>query len=81
MEHLPETLKALADKTRFRIVCALLSHDCCVGALAMHLGISEAAASQHLQVLRQAGLAKGEKRSYWTHYAIDRDTLREVVGD
>jgi|CZCA01.1.fsa_nt_gi ArsR family transcriptional regulator len=79
MEHLPETLRALADETRFRIVNLLLTHDYCVGALASHLGISEAAVSQHLQILRKAGLAKGEKRSYWTHYSIDRDKLRQVA--
>lgn len=78
MDCLPEMLKALADETRFEIVRLLLTHDYCVGALAKHLGISEAAVSQHLQILRKAGLAKPEKRSYWTHYSIDRDRLGQV---
>jgi DNA-binding transcriptional ArsR family regulator len=51
--------KALADETRFKLLTLLLSHDLCVGALARHLGTSEAAVSQHLKQLREAGLVKG----------------------
>jgi len=72
-------LKALADETRLKLISLLLTHDLCVGALAHRLGISEAAVSQHLQVLRKAGLIKGEKRGYWTHYAVERDILKELA--
>lgn len=68
-------LKALADETRLKIINLLLNHDYCVGALARRLNISEAAVSQHLQILRKSGLAKGEKRGYYTHYSIDRAVL------
>ncbi|NPV81782.1 MAG: winged helix-turn-helix transcriptional regulator [Firmicutes bacterium] len=81
MEYLPRRLKALADETRFRIVNLLLTHDYCVGALARRLGISEAAVSQHLQILRKTGLIKGEKRGYWTHYSVERDVLRQIAND
>jgi ArsR family transcriptional regulator, arsenate/arsenite/antimonite-responsive transcriptional repressor len=72
-------LKALADESRFRIIYLLLTHDLCVGALADHLSMSKAAVSQHLQILRKAGLVKGEKRGYWTHYGVDRDVLRRIA--
>jgi ArsR family transcriptional regulator len=72
-------LKALADETRLKLLSLLLNHDLCVGALAHRLGISEAAVSQHLQVLRKAGLIKGEKRGYWTHYAVERNLLKELA--
>jgi len=64
-------LKGLADGTRLKIIRLLLKYDLCVGALAHHLGISKPAVSQHLQVLRKAGLVKGEKRSYWTHHSVE----------
>ncbi len=73
-------LKALADETRFRIINLLLTHDLCVGALADHLDISKAAVSQHLQILRKAGLVRGEKRGYWTHYSVDRSAIHQI-GD
>lgn len=81
MEHLPRVLKALADETRYKMVDLLLTHDYCVGALAARLGVSEAAVSQHLQILRKAGLAKGEKRGYWTHYSVERDVLRQIADE
>ena len=74
-------LKALADENRFRIINLLLSHDFCVGALASHLGISKAAVSQHLQVLRKSGLVKGEKRGYWTHYSVERSMLHDIANN
>ena len=57
-----EILKALADETRIKILTLLLTHDFCVGALANKLSLSEAAISQHLQLLRKTGLVKGEKK-------------------
>ncbi len=74
-EDLLPALKALAHETRFRMVELLLSHNLCVRALASCLQISEAAASQHLRILRKAGLVKGEKQGYWTHYAVQTDAL------
>lgn len=73
--------KALGDETRFKILRLLLSHDLCVGALAKRLRISEGAISQHLQVLRKAGLVQGEKRGYWTHYAVQTDMLVKIADD
>jgi len=75
------TLKALADDTRFRIIDLLLTHDLCVGALAGRLNISKAAVSQHLQILRKAGLVRGEKRGYWTHYSVDKGAIHQIAED
>lgn len=81
MSDLIPHLKALADDTRFQIIDLLLAHDLCVGALAGRLGVSKAAVSQHLQVLRKAGLVRGEKRGYWTHYSVDRNAIRRIGGE
>jgi DNA-binding transcriptional ArsR family regulator len=75
-----KVLKTLGDENRFKIIRLLLSHDFCVGAISHHLGISKPAVSQHMKILREAGLVKGEKRGYWTHYVVDRNILNEV-GD
>ena len=75
------SLKALADEKRLKILQMLLSSDLCVGALAKHLGISKPAVSQHLSILRKAGLVKGEKRGYWTHYMVDRQALVLVAAE
>ena len=76
-----KSLKALADEKRLKILKMLLSSDLCVGALANHLGVSKPAVSQHLQILRKAGLVKGEKRGYWTHYRVDRQALARIAAE
>ena len=73
------SLKALADEKRLKILRMLLNADLCVGALAKHLGISKPAVSQHLRILRKAGLVKGEKRGYWTHYTVERQALSAIA--
>ena len=70
--------KALAHETRWRMIELLLGHSLCVGALAQALGVTEAAASQHLQILRKAGLVRGEKRGYWTHYLVQTEVLERL---
>ncbi len=71
--------RALGDKNRYNIICLLLENHYCVGALANRLNISQAAVSQHLQVLRKVGLVWGEKRGYWTHYLVNKKAL-EAAG-
>ena len=56
-----------------------MQHDYCVGALANRLGVSDAAVSQHLRILRKGELVKGEKRGYWTHYVVEREALNQAA--
>ena len=73
--------RALADDTRRKIISLLLGHNYCVSELARVLKISESAVSQHLKVLKEADLLTGEKRSYYMHYDIDREKLRELARE
>ena len=81
MRKLVDLLKVLADEKRFRIVNLLLKHNFCVRPLAKKLGISEAAVSQHLKILREAGFVKGEKKGYWTHYSAVRDIIIQMADE
>ncbi len=81
MENTTSVLKAIADDTRLKIVKLLLQHNYCVGALARRLQLTEAAISQHIKVLREAGLLIGEKRGYFMHYDVDRDQLRMLAAE
>jgi len=80
MAELIGILKALSDETRYNLVKILVSHDCCVRALAKRLNISESAVSQHLKILRNAGIVKGDKRGYYTHYWVDREILKDTAN-
>jgi ArsR family transcriptional regulator len=47
----------------------------CVNALAHKLGVTQSAVSQHLRVLRQAGLVRGVRRGSFMHYSVDQEGL------
>lgn len=72
-------LKAVGDETRFKILQCLLERNFCVRALAKQLGLAEATISQHLKIMREAGLVRGEKRGYFTHYQVNREALLELA--
>ncbi|HAE16494.1 MAG TPA: ArsR family transcriptional regulator [Erysipelotrichaceae bacterium] len=61
-------LKALGEPMRFRIFRMLLERKHCVRSLSKKLGISEPAVSQHMKVLKEAGLVYGERCGYHIHY-------------
>ncbi len=71
-------LKALSDPTRLKIMTSLLLHSSCGKGLAKKTEISEAAVSQHIRILRDAGLLSGEKRGYRMHYSVNRHLLADI---
>jgi len=66
--ELGRILKALGEPMRMKIYQALLERRHCVRSLSKKLGISESAVSQHMKIMRDAGLVYGEKYGYHTHY-------------
>ena len=66
--ELDRMLKALGEPTRLKIYQALLERKHCVRSLSKKLGISESAISQHMKIMKDAGLVYGEKFGYHTHY-------------
>jgi ArsR family transcriptional regulator len=79
IEELAEIFKALSDPTRLRLVKLLGEHGgaLCVNALAHRLEVTQSAVSQHLRVLRQAGLVNGQRHGHFVHYSLDRDRLEQ----
>jgi ArsR family transcriptional regulator len=73
-----EMFKVLAVETRVKIL-DLLKTQGPLGAkeIGRLLGITPAAASQHLKILRQAGLVRGERNGYWIPYAINAAALEK----
>jgi DNA-binding transcriptional ArsR family regulator len=72
----------LADPTRLKLLKLLTrqreSNALCVNALACRLGVTQSAVSQHLRVLKSAGLVKGERRGYRIHYFINQEVLNQA---
>ena len=74
-------LKALGDPKRFLLLQLMSERGYCVSALAHRSELSESAVSQHLKILREAGLVYGVKRGYYTHYSVDRDALGAIISE
>jgi ArsR family transcriptional regulator len=77
--ELAEALKALAAPSRLKIVELLQSHPYCVRALTLRLDISQPAVSQHLAVLKQAGLVDADREGTMVHYRVNRARFEQVV--
>lgn len=75
-----KTLKALGDIKRFQLLQLMSERGYCVRALARLSQLSESAVSQHLKILREAGLVYGVKRGYYTHYCVDKDALDNLIS-
>jgi DNA-binding transcriptional ArsR family regulator len=71
-------LEALADPTRRRVLERLSRGPRSVGELAAGLPVSRPAVSQHLRVLREAGLVSDRREGTRRLYAVDPRGLAEV---
>lgn len=65
--------RALGVAKRAEIVRLLAQRTLCVGALSNLTGISAGAVSQHLRILRDAGLIESDRRGYFVHYRLTPD--------
>jgi len=73
-------LKALADRSRLRIVNALMEEPRYVEELAQRLGLAASTVSFHLKKLEEAGLVVSSKQQYYTVYALQRELLDKPLA-
>jgi len=69
---------ALADPTRRRIIESLADGESAFGTLAGQFEMSRPAVSQHLKVLREAGLVSVRKDAQRRMYRLNADGLGEL---
>src|SRR4030043_1689367 len=76
-----ELFKVLGVESRIRII-ELLKQRGPVGVIELSetLGITPSAVSQHLRILKHAGLVRSQRKGYWIPYDIDPDTLEQCGG-
>lgn len=84
--------KALGDPTRLRILellksrgrscCQLIARDergLCACDIEQAVGLSQAAVSHHMALLRRSGLVNAEKRGRWIYYSRDEAAIAGMV--
>lgn len=73
--YLQSGCEALGDATRFAIFSALVDRPQAVGELAGLFPVSRPAVSQHLRVLKRAGLVRDRKLGTRRIYAVDPEGM------
>lgn len=76
-----ELLRALAAPVRIAIVLELLVGDRCVHELVDALGVAQPLVSQHLRILKGAGVVEGERQGREVRYRLVDDHLAHIVVD
>ena len=72
--------KAFSDKTRLRILTALVTGELCVCDIAALLGMSQSAISHQLRFLKQARLVKSRKSGKTVYYALCDDHIQIILA-
>nr|WP_253770165.1 metalloregulator ArsR/SmtB family transcription factor [Goodfellowiella coeruleoviolacea] len=76
-----DLLRALAAPVRIAIVLQLREADRCVHELVDALGVAQPLISQHLRVLKSAGVVRGERHGREVVYQLVDDHLAHIVVD
>jgi DNA-binding transcriptional ArsR family regulator len=74
-------LRALAAPVRLAIVLELRSGARCVHELVSTVGVAQPLVSQHLRVLRGAGLVAGERRGREIAYSLVDTHVAHIATD
>ncbi len=84
-DRLVAMFKAIGNPTRFEIIKFLVTHPgCMTGHIVDHLPIAQATVSQHLKVLKDAGLISGEIDGTSTCYQLNEEMIvwfRSVIEE
>jgi ArsR family transcriptional regulator len=73
-------LAAVSDATRLKMLRLIARDELCACVLPRHVGTSQPAVSQHLKVLREAGLVRMRKDGKKRIYSISAKG-RRIIGD
>ena len=68
--YMDKVLRALADKTRLRLLNLIGNDEVCVCFFVEILGESQPKISRHLAYLRRAGIVAARREGKWIHYRI-----------
>ena len=68
--NIEDLFKALADRTRLRLISLLADSEVCVCFLVAILKTSQPKISRHLAYLRRAGIVAARREGKWMHYRL-----------
>src|SRR5665811_1842103 len=75
MKHLAQTLKALSDPIRLRIILLLQAEgELCVCDLTAVLGLPQSTVSRHLAYLKRSCWVDTRREGVWMYYTLSRES-------
>jgi ArsR family transcriptional regulator len=80
VDQMENLFKALADKTRLRILALLGDNEVCVCHIHDSLELPQPAISRHLAYLRKSGLVEARRDGVWMHYQVSRSLSPVIQG-
>ena len=73
-----ETLSALSDPTRIRVIGLLAKSEMCVGDLSLVLGMTQPAISHHLRILRNLKIVATRKAGRHVFYTLADQHIHDI---
>ena len=73
-------MKALGNEQRLLVLCNLLERPMTVGELNARMDLSQSALSQHLALLREAGLVETRREAQSIHYSLPSGPVVRVMA-
>lgn len=76
-----DTFKALADPTRRKILDLLKEGgDLTAGEIHEYFDMSKPSISQHLKILKNAGLVQDIKKGQYVYYSLNTTVLQDLIS-
>ena len=75
-----QLMKALGNEQRLLVLCNLLERPMTVGELNARMDLSQSALSQHLALLREAGLVETRREAQSIHYSLPSGPVTRVMA-
>jgi DNA-binding transcriptional ArsR family regulator len=72
-------LKLMSNEQRLMILCKLSDGEYSAGDLTDLVGLTQGAASQHLQKMRAEGLVDTRRDAQTIYYRLADDTARQII--
>ena len=77
---LQDTIKALSDPTRRKILELLKKGTMSAGDLGKEFDMTGATMSHHLSILKKAGLVHDEKKGTFIYYEINTSVMEDLLS-
>ena len=75
-----DLIRVLADPLRLQIVTLLARETLCTTHLVEETGAKQTNLSNHLRVLREAGIVETEPCGRYTYYKVRPDVIAQLAG-